>query len=113
MITDNVIKEIYKKFSKPHANDEELRLDYFIPMLVENHRIRLEDKEIIIDDLDEFNPFRRFLVSSLNAVLEFDKMVAFVFRNHILFLGKEDNQMRVHIKPEKPKSLFSRIFGRD
>lgn len=113
MITDNVIKEIYKKFGKPHRKSEELRLDYFLPMLEENHSIKRIDDEIIIEDLDEFNPFRRFLVRSINAVLEFDKMIAFVFRNHILFLGKEDDQMRVHIKPEKPKSFFSRIFGRD
>lgn len=113
MITDNVIKEVYKKFSKPARHREDLRLDYFLPMLKANHAIRLEDDEIIIEDLDEFNPFRRFLLRSLNAVLEFDKMIAFVFRNHILFLGKEDDQMRVHIKPPKPKSFLSRIFGRD
>jgi hypothetical protein len=113
MITDSVIKEIYRKFSKPHRNEEELRLDYYLHLLKENHSIKREDNEIIIEDLDEFNPFRRFLIRSVNAVLEFDKMIAFVFRNHILFLGKEDNQMRVHIKPEKPKSLFGKIFGRD
>lgn len=112
MITDSVIKEIYKKFGKPHKNADELRLDYYIPMLSAFHAIRKDDDEIIIDDLDEFNPFRRFLIRSVNAVLEFDKMVAFVFRNHILFLGKEDNQMRVHIKPEKPKSFLGRIFGK-
>lgn len=113
MITDSVIKEIYRKFSKPHRNEEELRLDYYLHLLKENHSIKREDNEIIIEDLDEFNPFRRFLIRSVNAVLEFNKMIAFVFRNHILFLGKEDNQMRVHIKPEKPKSLFGKIFGRD
>lgn len=113
MITDSVIKEIYRKFSKPHRNEEELRLDYYLHILKENHSIKREDNEIIIEDLDEFNPFRHFLIRSINAVLEFDKMIAFVFRNHILFLGKEDNQMRVHIKPEKPKSLFGKIFGRD
>jgi len=113
MITDSVIKEIYKKFSKPHRNIEELQLDHFLPMLRENHSIKREDNEIIIEDLDEFNPFRHFLIRSINAVLEFDKMIAFVFKNHILFLGKEDNQLRVHIKPEKPKSLFQRIFRRN
>lgn len=112
MITDEVIKEIYRKFDRPHRNYEELRLDYFIDLLKENHKITLADEEVMIDDLEEFNPFRRFLVRSLHAVLEFDKMVAFVFRNHILFLGKEDNQMRVHIKPEKPQSGFKRLLGR-
>ncbi|MBD5264368.1 MAG: hypothetical protein HDS48_02580 [Bacteroides sp.] len=112
MITDNVIKEIYKKFGKPHKSEEELNLDYFLQMLNKNHAISRDGMEIIIEDLDEFNPFRRFLIRGINATLEFDKMVAFVFKNHILFLGKEDNQLRVHIKPEKPKSFFGRLFGR-
>ena len=33
MITDNVIKEIYKKFNKPLKNREDLQLDYFLPIL--------------------------------------------------------------------------------
>lgn len=112
MITDSVIKEIYKKFSKPHKRREDLRLDYFMKILVNNHKIKLDDDEIILEDLEEFNPFRRFLIRSINAILEFDKMIAFVFRNHILFLGKEDNQMRVHIKPPKKPSLLDRILGK-
>lgn len=113
MITNSVINEIYRKFGKPNSDAAALRLDYFLPMLMENHRISRDDSEIIIEDLDEYNPFRRFLIRSINAVLEFDKVIAFVFRNHILFLGKEDNQMRVHMKPEKPKSFLSRLFSRD
>ena len=112
MITDSVIKEIYKKFGKPHKNREELRLEYFRNILTANHNIKFFDDEIILEDLEEFNPFRRFLIRSLTAVLEFDRMIAFVFQNHILFLGKEDNQMRVHIKPPKKPSLLDRILGR-
>lgn len=111
MITDSVIKEIYQKFKKPQRKPEELNLDYFLPILQQHHSIKQLDDEIIIEDLEEFNPFRRFLIRSLTAVLEFDKRIAFVFRNHILFFGKENDEMRVHIKPERPKSLFSRIFG--
>ena len=112
MVDEAVIQEIYKKYRKPHKNAEDLRLDYFIPMLELHHSIENDGTEIIIKDLEEYNPFRRFLIRSLNAVLEFDKMIAFVFRSHILFLGKEDNQMRVHIKPEQKKSIWGKIFGR-
>lgn len=113
MITDSTIKEIYKKFGKPHKRREDLQLDYFIPMLSQHHAIKMDDDEIILEDLEEFNPFRRFLIRSLNAVLEFDKIVAFVFRSHILFLGKEDNLMRVHMRPESQKSFFGKLFARD
>ncbi|MCH5233397.1 MAG: hypothetical protein J1E78_07115 [Muribaculaceae bacterium] len=111
MINENVINEIYKKFSKPHKNDADLRLDYFIPILAAHHSIENDGFEIILKDVEEFSPFRRFLIRSLNAVLEFDKLIAFVFRTHILFLGKEDNQLHVHIKPEKKKGLFGRLFS--
>lgn len=112
MINESVINEIYKKFSKPHKKPEDLRLDYFIPILTEHHSIENDGFEIVLKDVEEYSPFRRFLIRSLNAVIEFDKLIAFVFRSHILFLGKEDNQLHVHIKPEKKPSLFGRLFGK-
>ncbi|MBD5191182.1 MAG: hypothetical protein HDS93_04920 [Bacteroidales bacterium] len=112
MITDQVIKEIYKVYIKPPKDRAELRLDYFRDLLAPNHDLGIDDDEIIINNLEEFNPFRRFLIRSINAILEFDKFVAIVFRNHILFMNKEDSNIRIHIRPEKPKkNIFSRIFG--
>lgn len=112
MITDQVIKEIYKKYTKPCKNVAELDLDRYLEILRENHNITSDDMEVVVEDLEEFNPFRMFLKRSIYAVLEFDRMIAFVFRSHILFFGKEDNQLRVHIKPEKPASLLDKILGR-
>ncbi|MCM1377217.1 MAG: hypothetical protein NC097_02770 [Clostridium sp.] len=111
MITEEVIKEIYKKYKKPPKDSSELELDKYIKMLSVHHNIKTDGFEVVLEDLDEFDPFRRFLIRSLNAVLDFDKMVAFVFRNHILFLGKEGKAMRVHLKPEEKQSLFGRLFG--
>jgi len=112
MVTEQVIKEIYNKFNKPHKNDDELNLGYFLNILNKTHNIEICGNEIIIKSLEENNPFRRFLIRSLNTVLDFDNVVAFVFGNHILFLGKNDKSIRVHIKPEKNKSFFRRIFGK-
>lgn len=112
MITDRVIKEIYRKYNKAAKHPEDLRLDHYIDMLAPNHRIKLTDNEVIFEDQEEFSPFRRFLLRSLNAVLEFDKQVAFVFRNHILFLCKESDDMRVHMRPcEEKRNIFQRIFA--
>lgn len=111
MINENVIKEIYKKYKKPHKNQEDLNLDYFLPLLNKHHTIESDGFEITIKDLDEGNLFRRFLIRSINAILDFEHMIAFVFRDHILFFGRDDNQMRVHIKPEKNRSIWSRIFS--
>ncbi len=111
MITDEVIKEIYRKFSKPHKDVRELKLDYFAELLSEHHSLTITDDEVVINDVEDFSPFKRFLIRSLNAVLEFDKNVAFVFRGHILFLSKESPEMRIHIKPERKRSIFDRLFG--
>ena len=113
MITDEVIREIYKKYNKPNRKKEDLNLDYFVDLLKSHHEITVVPPgEVIIGSLEEFNPFRRFLIRRLTAVLEFDKIIAFVFPNHILFLGKDDETIRVHIKPEEKRGFFGRLFGR-
>ena len=111
MITEQVIQEIYRKYKRPSKSQDDLNLDYYMGLLKDNHNLRVEDGEIIINDLEEFNPFRRLLIRSLHGILEFDNVVAFVTGNHILFLGKEDKSLRVHFKPEEKKSLFNKIFG--
>lgn len=112
MITDRVIKEIYKKYGKPAKNPEELRLEHYIEMFSPNHHIHVNGKEVIFEDQEEFSPFRRFLLRSLNGILEFDRQVAFVFRNHILFLSKDSDEMRVHMRPcEERRNIFQRLFA--
>lgn len=111
MINEAVIKEIYKRYGKKKKKTD-LRLDYFIDLLKEHHHIKHEGIEILLEDLEEFNPFRRFLERSLNAVLEFDKSVAFVFRSHILFASKTSPDIQIHMRLEEPKSFLSRLFGR-
>ncbi len=119
MITDQVIKEIYKTNKKPPKDLNELNLPDAMSLLKKHHNLSLDSEdltkaEIIINDLEDYNPFRRFLVRSLHAILEFDKMMAFVFANHILFLGKNDNQLRVHFRPEEEeedgRSFLSKLF---
>lgn len=123
MITNEVIKEIYKTYKKPPKDPNELNLPETLHILNRHHSLALDSEdlskaEIIISDLEDFNPFRRFLVRSIHAILDLDKMMAFVFANHILFLGKEDEQLRVHFRPEEEergiprKSFFSKLFGR-
>ena len=112
MITDDVIKEIYRKFNRERKPEEELRIGYFADLLEPYHQIKEQDNEIIIENLEEYNPYRRFLKRRLNTILAFDKTVAFVFCNHILLFDKDGSDMRVHFRPEEPKSLWSRLFGR-
>ncbi len=111
MITDKVIKEIYKTFSRPVKNTDELNLESHLATLSQFHKLRRDGIEVLVDDLEPFDPFHRFLVRNLCGILEFDNWVAFVFPTHILFFSKKDKQMQVHLKPESKRSIFDRIFG--
>lgn len=113
MITNEVINEIYKNYNKPCKNKNDLNLPYFVELLAPFHTLTYDDTEVIVKGLDEFSPFRRFLIRGLYAVLEFDRNVAFVFKTHILFFSKVDNNLSVHFRPAKKPSLFGRLFGND
>ena len=117
MITKEVIKDIYTEYNKPNGNLEDLNLPYFLKLLEPHHKLKFDGDELIFEEMEEFDPFRRILVRNLYAILEFSKMVAFVFPNHILFMGKRSPELSIHLKPEeedeqtKKKSFFARLFG--
>lgn len=113
MITEAVIKDIYKSYNKPCKDEAELNLPYFIRLLNPNHQIRVEGDEVVVGNIEEFSPFKRFLKRGLYAVLEFDRNVAFVFQSHILFFNKKEPKMSVHFRPPESKkpSLWERLFG--
>lgn len=111
MVTKKVIKEIYKKYHKPPHNHDDLNIPHYLELLKDFHHLVCEDGEILDTDLDDFNPFKRMRIQSLHAILEFDKVVAFVFVNHILFFDKYSENMHIHFKPEK-KGFLSRLFGK-
>lgn len=121
MITDATIQEIYKKNRKPPKNLNDLNLNDALYTLQKHHNLTVDSEdlstaEVTIQDMEEFSPFRRFLVRSLHAILHFDHQVAFVFRSHILFLSKESPELRVHFKSEvdddSESSWLDRIFHR-
>lgn len=113
MITEEVIKEIYKNYNKPAKNPDELNLPHIVELLSPHHKLVIDGDEVIVESIEEFSPFRRFLIRGLYAVLEFDRNVAFVFKNHILFFSKKNNQMSVHFAPAKEPSIWDKIFGKD
>lgn len=110
MITQEVIEEIYKTYKKPPKDASELNIDHFIKLL-DFYDLHSDGFEIIVGIQDEFSAFKRFLIRGLHAILEFDKEVAFVFRDHILFFDKEIPSISVNFKPEE-KGFFGRLFGK-
>ncbi len=110
MITETVIYEMYKAYSRRRMSDLDSRLHHFVGLLSEKHKIRETDTEIFVDSLEESNFFRRFLKRSIMAVVEFDKYVAFVFRTHIIFFNRETPEINIHIRREKKKTFWQRLF---
>lgn len=112
MINKKVIKEIYKKYRRPEKNQENLRLDYFQQLLAESNPFKIDDDMIVLEQVDEYSPFKRFLIRSLHGVIEFDRTVAFVFASHIIFLNKNDVGINFYLHEEdEPKGLM-RLFRR-
>lgn len=113
MVNQKVLNEIYKKYSKPPKDREDLQLDYFLELLSAHHNLRLspDGEEIVIEDLDDFSPFKRFLVRRLTTILEFQRMVAFAFDDHIVLMHKDSSDMSIHFKPVK-QGFFNRLFGK-
>jgi hypothetical protein len=110
MITEQVIKEIYQNYNKPAKTLEELNLDYIVNLLKPYHELKVKEEEVVVVNIEEFSPFKRFLIRSLYAVLEFDSNVAFVFRNHILFFSKTSSDMTVNFRPQEKKGFLGRLF---
>lgn len=111
MVTKDVIKEIYSKYSSPPKDASSLDIPHYIELLAPHHNLSLQGDMIVNQDMDEFNPFRQFLVRRLTAVIDFDKVVAFAFSKHIIFFDKDSANVHIHLKPEK-QGVFSRIFGK-
>ncbi|MCM1152730.1 MAG: hypothetical protein NC328_03645 [Muribaculum sp.] len=111
MVTEEVIKEIYKKYKKPPKDASELMLNQHLEVLKPFHSLSTDGFEVVLENLDDFNPFKRFLIRSIVAIIDLDDIIAFVFKDHIIFFGKNDTSMRVHFKPEE-KSMISRLFKR-
>lgn len=110
MITNRVINEIYRKFGKSSSRPGKQQIDYYIELLAPMHHISMNEYCVVFEELDELCPFRRFLLRSLNGIVEFDNYVAFAFPNHILFLAKYSDEMRVHFRAVK-KDLTHVIFN--
>lgn len=111
MINEELIKEIYKKYSKPAKNVADLNLEHYKKVLKEFHPFSFDSMELVFDNIEEFNPFKRFLLRRIHAVLELDNKITFVFENQMIFVDKDSPEMHVYFRPEK-KSIFGKLFGK-
>ena len=109
MITKKVIEELYKRYSKPHKGIEYLDMGALMEHASASHNLELTDSgELIINSLDQASPFSRLELSRIHAIVPFERSVAIVLPNSILFLNKKDSGVNVHFKPN-PTSFVDKL----
>lgn len=108
MITNSVIKEIYKRYRKRQKSIDDLEVELLFERLHPSHEIELVGDSLRVGSVPIESPFRDIALSAICKILDFEKHVAIVMHSSILFLNKEDNGVSVHIKPLKP-SIWRRV----
>ena len=114
MITQEVIKEIYKKYSKRPASTDELNIPPLFEAAHPSHGIQIDEDKLVINSLPPTSIFRTIPLRNINAILEFESHVAIVLHSSIVFLSKVDKHTYVNFKPlersllDKLKDGFSR-----
>lgn len=109
MITKEVINNIYKqcKSSRPKS-PADLNLPLLFEYAIENHGIFFDEDNLIIESVGQSSPFYTLELSRILDILEFERHIAIVLPNAILFLNKADNGVHVHLR-EPSISLLDRI----
>ncbi len=113
MITEKVIKRLYKTYRKRPDSADELDIGLLFEHLIENHDISIDDEaHLIINTFPPTSPFHRIALSRIHAIVEFEHKIAIVLNSSIIFLNKNDSKTYIHIRQTKP-SLLDRILYHD
>ncbi len=110
MINNKIIETIYKKYSKLPASIDELNIPLLFEAISDEHAIDIKGHDLIINGLDSWSPFHTIDLNRVHAILDFENYVAIVMHSSIVFIGKSNNEVHVHIKALKP-SLIDRMRG--
>lgn len=103
MLTSNVIQQIYKKHNKPCGSQIENEVQNLVSQLKSCHKIRVENKQFILDNLSNDSPFHSLPLDKICGITEFESVYAIVIPTCIIFLNKKNADVNVHIKfPKEP-----------
>ncbi|MCM1021401.1 MAG: hypothetical protein NC343_04055 [Muribaculum sp.] len=109
MVTRKVIDELYKRYSKAPKGVEYLDMGALMQHASPEHDLELTDKgELVINSLDPTSPFHTLELRRIHGIVPFERSVALVLPNSILFLNKKDAGVNVHFKPN-PTSFIEKL----
>lgn len=109
MITKEIIKKLYKIHKKPVGYDIMLpQIEEFVKILTPVHHLSIEDGNLVLGDVDEKSIFKTIQVNRMCGIEDFDRNIALILPNSILFFNKENSGINLHIRMPK-QSLFDKI----
>ena len=114
MITEEVIKEVYKKYRKKPKSVDRLNVGLLFEEVGDTHGIVIEDNKIVINSVEPSSLFHRISLSRVHGIVNFEKTIAIVLHSSIIFLDKNEPKQNVHIKPQ-PVTFWEKVkmwFGR-
>ncbi len=112
MVTQEVIKTLYRQFNKPPKSVDELNIALLFDYAVENHGIYLDEECLYIGSVDPKSPFATLPLDRINEIVEFESVIAIVLPAAIVFLGKDNSDVNVHIRlddDEAEHTLWGKI----
>lgn len=102
MINNKVINSIYKKYSKRPSSIDQLNIPLLFEAAHDDHAIEINGHDLIINSQEPWSPFHTIDLNRVHAILDFDRYVAVVLHSSIVFIGKKNSEIHIHIKPIKP-----------
>ena len=108
MIKPELIKNLYNKFPKPEQNTGTLNFELLSNGNINHHTLQITECNLIINSVDKDSPFHEIPLKNISGIEDLENHIAIILRNSILFLNKQNNDIHVHIRIEKP-TLWQRI----
>lgn len=102
MVTKKVIGNLYKQFNCPPDDIYDLNIAMLFDKAAEHHGLVVDENYIFIGSVDPSSPFAMIPLNRINAIVEFDSVIAIVLHSSIIFLDKHSDQVHIHIKDRQP-----------
>lgn len=114
MVTKKVIQQLYKQYKQPPKSADELDISLLFDYAAENHGIFIDEDNLYIGSVDPRSPFAEIPLSKICQIVEFERFIAIILHASIVFLGKEDSEVNIHVRmddPDDSPSVWNRLKG--
>ena len=112
MITKSNIDDLYRKYNRKPKILDERNLAPLMQCALSTDAIEIDGDCIRFKNVDSTSLFTSIEMQRIHAVVEFDKHIALVLPNSIIFINREDYSIHVHLKEDNRRPWWRRIFGK-